>query len=245
MSMLLRGIAVVCMLVACILALFQPFYTVELTSDDEEAEALVELWETEKKVSFSLFDVITDLKGELDLYNEYKDDVAKIEKKMKENPDNYDLEQEGYSLIQELRKIRLAPEDSGKFSAAMTTYVINLDVEGNPASHEYRFEAYIAHALFYIIPAVCVLLLLICTIVAVCQMIIGLLNSSAAPKATGAAIIIMALLSHLATMFLLTTRTIGYTANYIVLAPLVVLTIVGIVCDKIYCQKANITKTRK
>ena len=235
-----RGIAVACMLIACILALFQPFYTVEIQSEDEED--LVDLFDAEESVSFSVFDLITDFKGEIDLYNEYKEDVAKIQKEIEEDPDNETLASDGYMMIKLLKADISAPENSGKFSAAMTTYLINLELENDPMANECRFEAYISHGLFFIIPVICLLIPIIAAIVALCQMIIALLKPAVSPKATGAGVLIMVALGHGITMFLLGYMTIGYAANYAALIPLLIFTVAGIVCEKLYCKAANITK---
>ena len=227
-----RAISAGCIVIACILSLFVPFYTVELQNEPEE-DYVLDVYDVEEKVSFSLFDCLTDLKGEFDLYNEYKEDVDEINEKMEDGKLD---SSKGYKLINELKLYYAAPEDSGKFSAAMTTYITNLRAIHEPSANEFRFEIFIWYTLILIIPAIFIVFLLISAITGIIQTIILALKPSTTPKPVGASIIISAILGHSAAIFLLGFLTKGYAASYATLIPLVVFFIAGIVFDKLYCS---------
>lgn len=246
-----RVLTVLCLIAGLALSVFYPFFSVKIEYDD--FDGVMNQFDVEEEVSFSLYDVATDMKGEIDLFMEYNEDVQKIKKETNDK----DLQKLAIDL---LKADYSAPENSGKFSAAMTTFITNgrlkdlneykenmqtymeQVVEGKdpgaqpvyPTISSNRFGQFILYSLIFIFPAIFASIFAIVVLIRVIQTLILLIKPSPYPKKTDASYMITMTIAYAATIAVLHFIASGFVLNLPALIPMIILTVVAMVCNIVY-----------
>ncbi len=246
-----RVVTVLCLIAGLALSVFYPFFTVKIEYDD--FDGVMKQFDVEDEVSFSLYDLATDLKGEIDLFTEYNEDVKKIKKET----DDKDLQKLAIDL---LKADYSAPEDSGNFSAAMTTFITNgrlkdlneykeslqkyMEDIGSgkdpgskptyPAVGSHRFMQFILYILIFIFPVIFVVIFAIVVIIRVIQTLFLVIKPSPYPKKTDASYMITMTIAYAATVTVLHFIAPGFVLDIPALIPMIALTVVAMVCNIVY-----------
>jgi hypothetical protein len=246
-----RVITTFCLIAGLALSVFYPFFTVKIEYDD--FDGVMKQFDVEEEVSFSLYDLATDLKGEINLFLEFNEEVQKIQKEH-DDPEVRKL------AIDLLKADYSAPEDSGKFSAAMTTFITNGRLkdlneykenmqkyleqvaEGKdpgskptyPTVGANRFGQFILYILVFIFPVIFAVIFAIVVLIRTIQTLILVIKPSPYPKKTDASYMITLTIAYGVTVAVLHYIAPGFVLDIPALIPLIAMTVVAMVCSTVY-----------